>query len=163
MSEADLEHGLELARLSGELRVVGSIVDRMAMPTLSTFLHGRSKRVDKLAERAILRSTGTRALAAALAATGADLADLSADDVAQGIVRMAASDAMAEAGDELFVRGIGTQLRGADEVESAVQLGRAARGAAATAVAEGVAGGAEFGTAAAEEGLAEGLAGTART
>jgi hypothetical protein len=107
--------------------VAGSIVDRMAMPTLSTFLLRRGELVNSLAERAVLRSTGTRALAAALASTGSELADLSADDVAAGIVRLAAADAVAETGAELALSGLDLQLRGAEELDLAAELGEAAR------------------------------------
>ena len=103
MSEADLEHGLQLARLSGELRVAGDIVDLLELPTLSGFLWSRGDRVNGMAVNAVLRSTSTRALAAAMAATGTDLASLSVENVADGIVRMAAADAMATRSDELAV------------------------------------------------------------
>ena len=103
MSEADLEHGLQLARLSGELRVAGDIVDLLEMPVLAGFLESRGDRVNGMAVNAVLRSTSTRVLAAAMAATGTDLASLSVENVADGIVRLAAADAMAMRSGELAV------------------------------------------------------------
>ncbi len=102
MSEGDLEHGMELARLSGELRVAATIVKRIEMPILARFLGGRSSQLDHLAVDAVMRSIGTRVLAAALAATGATVADLSEQEVTEGIVRLAAAEALAERRDELI-------------------------------------------------------------
>ena len=114
MRQADLEHGRQRARLSGELRVAGDRVARrempvlmagflasrservngMAMPVRAGVLASRSDRVNGMAVNAVLRSTSTRALAVVMAVTGVDLATVSAEHVADGIVRMAAADAM---------------------------------------------------------------------
>ena len=70
------------------------------MPVLAGF-ESRGERVNGMAINAVLRSTSTRVLAAAMAATGTDLAELSAENVADGIVRLAAADAMAVRSGEL--------------------------------------------------------------
>ncbi len=54
--------------------MAGDIVDLLAMPVLAGFLESRSDRVNGMAVNAVLRSTSTRVLAAAMAATGTDLA-----------------------------------------------------------------------------------------
>jgi len=155
MSETDLELGLELARLSGELRVAGSILERMALPTLADFLQSRSELVHGLATEEVLRSTGTRALATAVATTGADLANLSADDVAQGIIRLAAAGTMAGAAEELFERGLAGESRGGNDLEKAAQARRSVRGKAPSSADEMVKSGIENGAAAFEDSLAE--------
>ena len=101
MSLADLDRGMELARVSGELQAASRIVDKLKMPLLSAFLDDRSGKMGQMAVDNILLASATRALAAAMAATGKKLEDLSATEVAEGIVRLAASDALAERSDEL--------------------------------------------------------------
>ncbi len=122
MSEADLEHGLQLARLSGELRAAGDIVNLLELPVLAGFLESRSDRVNGMAVNAVLRSTSTRALAAAMAATGTDLASLSAENVADGIVRMAAADAMAVRSGELAAESAVGAVRGVEELATSAVL-----------------------------------------
>ena len=129
MSAADLEHGLQLARLSGELRVAGDIVERLAMPVLAGFLASRSERVTGMATNAVLRSTSTRVLAAAMAATGTDLAALSAENVADGIVRLAAADAMAVRSGELAMASAAGAVRGVEEVATSAVLDAGGAGA----------------------------------
>ena len=157
MSEGDLEHGMKLARLSGELRAAGEIVNRLEMPILTKFLHGRSITLDNLAVNAVLRSSSTRVLSAAIAATGNNVADLSAREVAEGVVRMAASDALATRSEELGVEAIETAMTGVDELAAADELGQASRAAAAQGVAETATGSAELGAAAVEGAIADSM------
>ena len=79
--------------------MAGDIVDLLEMPVLAGFLESRGERVNGMAINAVLRSTSTRVLAAAMAATGTDLAELSAENVADGIVRLAAADAGQRSGE----------------------------------------------------------------
>ena len=155
MSASDLEHGLQLARLSGELRVAGDIVDLLEMPVLAGFLESRGERVNGMAVNAVLRSTSTRVLAAAMAATGTDLAELSAENVADGIVRLAAADAMAVRSGELAMASAVGAVRGVEEVATAAVLDQAARELTAAAATDAVVGGAKFVAAEAEAALAE--------
>ena len=43
MSRADLERGMELARLSGEMQAAGRIVQRMQMRVLASYLADRAE------------------------------------------------------------------------------------------------------------------------
>ena len=43
MSAEDLERGLELARLAGELWTIGDVMDAVDMPILSAFMADRSE------------------------------------------------------------------------------------------------------------------------
>ena len=157
MSEADLEHGLKLARLSGELRAAGTIVKRIEMPILAKFLHGRSTQLDHLAVNTVLRASSTRVLAVAMAATGARVADLSEQEVTEGIVRLAASEALAEEADDLAADSALTAVRGIGELENLEELRTAARAEAGWGVAKVARGSAELGAAAVEGAVADEL------
>src|SRR5262249_23310333 len=100
MGIADLEQGMALARLSGELRVAAAIVSRLEMPVLATFLARRSMWVTRMGVQTVVRAGAARALSVAVAATGKDVAELSAEEVTEGIVRLAAAEAGAELSEE---------------------------------------------------------------
>ena len=67
----------------------------------------------------ILRAAGTRALSQVLAVEGDVVADLGAGEVAEGLVRTAASEAMAERSEELAIAGLGLAARGEYELDVA--------------------------------------------
>ena len=80
-----------------------------------------------------------------MAATGTDLASLSVDNVSDGIVRLAAADAMATRSDELAVSSVLQAERGVEELTAAAVLGQAGRELTAAAATDAVVGGAKFG------------------
>jgi hypothetical protein len=134
MSRADLERGMELARLSGEMHAAGRIVQRLDMRILSAFLIDRAALLSDMGVRTIVRSAGTRALSAALAVTGAEIGELSASDVAAGISRIAASGALARASEELE-KEAGEELEAAaSELIASSELGEISRAATTEAV-----------------------------
>ena len=108
-----------------------------------------------MAVNAVLRSPSTRVLAAAMAATGTDLAELSAENVADGIVRLAAADAMAVRSGELAMASAVGAVRGVEEVATAAVLDQAARELTAAAATDAVVGGAKFGATQMERALEE--------
>jgi len=128
MGAEDLEQGLALARLSGELRAAYALVRRLHMPVLAAFLSNRSERLHSMAVETALRASSTRALGTALVATGQDLSELSAEEVAEGVTRLDASAALEERSDELAEEGEGYAEVGVDELMDAQALGQAAAG-----------------------------------
>src|SRR5215831_1033279 len=145
MSRSDLERGMELARLSGEFQAVGRIVKRLQMRILSAYLLDRAVLMSDMAVRTMVRGAGTRALATALAVTGADIGELSASDVAMGITRMAASGAMADASKELAAKSKTEAKAARTELTKARSLREGAREARTEAAAEAMAGAAVVG------------------
>ena len=86
-------------------------------------------------------------------ATGTDLAYLSAENVADGIVRMAAADAMAMRSGELAVESAVGAVRGVEELATSAVLGQSARELTAAAATDAVVGGAKFGATQVERAL----------
>ena len=97
-----------------------------------------------------------------MAATGADIANLSASEVAEGFTRLAAADALAARSDELVAAGVDRAIAGTEELAEAASLSEAARSAAAASEPEAAIGGAAIGAAAVEEAVAERLEERAR-
>jgi len=155
MSAEDLEEGLNLARIAGEIRAAGEITKRLHLPVVASLLHRRSKKLDQLAVDAILRASGTRALAAALAATGTDLSELSAEEVAEGVVRLAASATLSDERDELAGQAVDLAYTGLSEMDDAEALATAARDAAKIGVVGVAVGSSELQAAADEAAVAE--------
>jgi hypothetical protein len=157
MSLADLDRGMELARISGELQAASRIVDKLRMPLLSAFLDDRSGKMGQMAVDNILLASATRALAAAMAATGKKLEDLSATEVAEGIVRLAASGALADRSETLAAESGDSAAAGLDKLNAAGELEDAAGRARGEAMDATARGGAALGVATAEAALADSL------
>src|SRR5262249_40554714 len=105
MGAVDLEQGMALGRLAGEMRVAAASASRLEMPVLAAFLATRSSALTRLGVKTVVRAAAARALGAAMAATGSQLADLSEEEVAEGIVRLAAAEAGAQRSEELAAAG----------------------------------------------------------
>lgn len=157
MSKEELDRGLELARLAGELWTVSDVVGMLDMPVLSEFLGGRGMRLREIAVDQLLRYTGTRALAGAIKQEGASIEAMGENEIVEGVVRMAASQAAAERSAELSVASDLLAMQGVDALATAAAAGEvaiAARSAGVTKIALGAeAMGAGEATAAAGEAL----------
>ncbi|NJD58227.1 MAG: hypothetical protein C3F13_19565 [Anaerolineales bacterium] len=128
MSLGDLEHGMELARLSGELYTAGEIIEALKMPVLSLFLGNRAARLHEMSVEQIRIAMSTDGISKALAATGQKINALGQNEVEEGILRMSTSEAvsvesarLSEASDELAVQGI-TELVIGNEVRETAKL-----------------------------------------
>ena len=142
MSKEELERGLELARLAGELWTISDVAGVLDMPVLADFLEERGMRLQQIAADQLLRYTGTRALAGAIKQAGEDIEVMGEDEVVEGMARGAASEAVAERSAELSVASDMLAAKGVDELTTAAMAGMVARDAAQSGVAE-IANGAE--------------------
>jgi len=145
MSREELERGLELGRLAGELWTVSDVVGTLDMPVLADFLEERGLRLQEIAADQLLRYTGTRALAGAIKDAGKDIEAMGEQEIAEGAVRLAVSDAAAERSAELSAASDALAVKGVDELSTAAMAGMVARDAAQTGVAEIAAGAEELG------------------
>jgi hypothetical protein len=145
MSREELERGLELARLAGELWTVSDVVGTLDMPVLADFLEERGMRLQQIAADQLLRYTGTRALAGAIKEAGKDIEAMGEQEIAEGAVRLAVSEAAAERSAELSAASDALAVKGVDELSTAAMAGLVARDAAQTGVAEIAAGAEELG------------------
>ena len=127
MSKEELERGLELARLAGELWTVSDVVGVLDMPVLAEFLEERGMRLQEIAVDQLLRFTGTRALAGAIKEAGQDIEAMGEQEVAEGAVRVAVSDAAAERSAELSAASDALAARGVDELATAAIAGAVAQ------------------------------------
>ncbi len=119
MSANDLEHGLELARLSGELHTVSEIVVALKMPVMADFLLDRSGRLHEMSVEQIRHAISTDGVAQVLASTGQRINTLGENEVEEGLVRLATSEAvsaesvaMSKTSQELAAVGIGELIIG---------------------------------------------------
>jgi len=88
-------------------------------------------------------------------AKGLKMEAMGAEEVAEGLARMAASEAMAERSAELAYAGVGLAERGIEEIETAAVAADVAREVVKAGVAEVAEGASEMGAAAALEETAE--------
>jgi hypothetical protein len=136
MSREELERGLELARLAGELWTISDVAGVLDMPVLAEFLEERGMRLQEIAVDQLLRYTGTRALAGALKETGKKIEALGEQEVTEGLVRVAVSEAAAERSAELSAASDALAAKAVDEMVTAEIAGSVAKDAAVTGVAE---------------------------
>jgi hypothetical protein len=114
----DLQRGRGLGAIAGQLAVASEAVAARDMPVFAAFLEDTGERLHDLAVDAIVRAGAARALAKAMAATGAKIGEFAANEVAEGLVRLAASDAAAERSGEFAALGAEAAARGAAKPES---------------------------------------------
>jgi hypothetical protein len=144
MSQADLEESMHLAAIAGQMQAVSSIADIMGMPLMSLFLEDKSFELQDIATDSMLRFGATRALAAAMGATGAEIADLGVNEMAEGLTRLAVAGDIAFRSEELAEAGAADFVAGVSEVAAAEALDEVARDVAAEGVAEIAVGSAEL-------------------
>ena len=162
MSRDELDRGLELARIAGEMWTVSDLAALMDMPMLADFLEERGMRLQEIAVDQLLRSTGTRALAGSIKRAGQDIEAMGEEEITEGAVRVAVSEAAADRSVELSVASDVLAVKGVDELETAAVAGAVAKKAARTGVAEIAAGAEEMGAGQATEATGEALEARAR-
>jgi hypothetical protein len=113
MSEDSLDHGLELARLSGELVTVSELVAELRMPVLADFLSARSDRLHQMSIEQIRVAISTEGVSQLLSVSGTRINALGENEVDEGLTRLEVAEAaqersaaMAQASDELAAQGI---------------------------------------------------------
>jgi hypothetical protein len=102
MSREELDRGLELARLAGELWTISDVASALEMPVLADYLEERGMRLQQIDSDQLLRYTGTRALAGAIGQAGKDVEAMGEREVAEGAIRLAVSEAAAERSADLY-------------------------------------------------------------
>ena len=154
MSTDGIEHGMELARLSGELQTASEMVEALQMPVLATLLSRRAARLHEMSVEQIRLAISTNGVSQILAATGQQISELGENEVEEGMTRLtvsrAASEesaAMSKASDDLAVQGIKAMIL-------AEKVGQTARLVANEGAAEISAGAAVVGAAVAMDHVA---------
>ena len=97
------------------------------MPVLAAFLEDKGNLLRTFAVDSIMRAAATRALAQAMAATGAKVGELGANEMAEGLVRMSAAEAAAQRSAELAIEGEVNAIVGVEEIAEAQQARKVAR------------------------------------
>jgi hypothetical protein len=157
MSEEELERGLALARVAGELSTVGDMMDVLQMPVLAEFLADRGQQLQDIAVDQLLRFTSTRALAGAIKEAGEHIEAMGEDEVVEGMMRGAVSEAAAARSAELSAASDALAGKAVDELATAAIAREVARDAVASGVTEIAEGSAAMGAGAATKAMGEAL------
>jgi hypothetical protein len=126
MSREDIEHGLELARLSGELHTASELMNSLKMPVMAAFLTERAVRLHEMSIEQIRLAISTDGVSQILSAAEKRITTLGENEVEEGMVRMAVSEAVtaesaarSKASEDLAVQGIQEMVIGAEVSEAA--------------------------------------------
>ena len=122
--------------MAGELWTISDVISVMNMPVLAKVLEERGMRLQQVAVEQLLLFAGTRTLAAAIKQAGGDVEAMGEQEIAEGAVRVAVSEAAAERSAQLSVTSVVLAAKGVDEVATAAAAGQVAKAAAKSGVAE---------------------------
>lgn len=145
VAQEDLKTGLDVARTAGELWAAGDVIDLMEMPVLAGFLESRGERLQQVAVDVMLRAARAQAISRAMEAESEAIAELGTREVAEGIARKVASEAMALRIEEVALAGAGLTVRGQTDLRAADMAADATRNLASTGEEEAAVAGAELG------------------
>ncbi len=122
LSDEDLDLGLALAGIAGQLRAVTGVVDSLGTSVVAGFLDNKTEQLKQLAETVILRAGAAGSLSSMLAQTSKAVAELGEAEVAEGEAQLAVSEERAEESEELAGEGLGLMLMGMAEAVQAHDL-----------------------------------------
>jgi hypothetical protein len=147
MSSDDLDHGMKLASIAGQLWATSNVLENLDMPLLASFLDDKGQELQDLAVEVLLRSGTTRVLATAMAETGAEVGELAAGEVAEGIGRLIEAEELENQSELLQDAGEQLAEQGLAEVVASEELSEAAKEIRAEGVDEIATGAEEVGEA----------------
>ena len=87
----------------------------------------RSSDLQEVAADTIVRAAGSPALSQVIAAKGLEIEEMGIEEAAEGLTRLAASEALAERSEQLAAAGVLLGVEGAAEVETALDEADLAR------------------------------------
>jgi hypothetical protein len=122
LSEEDLNIGLALAGIAGQLRSLTGAVDRLGPRVIAGVLESKGEQLGRLAESVMARSAATAALGRTLAQTSLAAAQLGDAEVAEGQARLTVSEWEAEESQDLAGEGVGLMAWGITEAVAADDL-----------------------------------------
>jgi hypothetical protein len=107
--------------------VAADIVSAREMPVLAAFLEDKGNLLRVFAVDTIKRAGAGRVLAQAMAETGEKVSDLGANEVAEGLIRMAVAQEGAERSADLFADGAMNAVGGEEALAVAAGARQVAR------------------------------------
>ena len=126
LSAEDLDVGLALAGIAGQLESLTGVLDRLGTATVASVLNSKGEQLKQSADALIRRAAATAVLARTLAETSMAAAVLGEEEVAEGQARLATSEWEQGASEELAGEGLGLMARGFAEASVADGLEREA-------------------------------------
>lgn len=157
MSLDDIEHGMELARLSGEMRTAGDLVDGLKMPVLSIFLAKRAERLHEMSLDQVRLAMSRRAVSEVLASAGQKINALGENEMDEGVTRLTVSAVVSEESAAYSKASGELAAQGMEEILMGAEVGKAARQEAMESAAEISTGSAVVGAALAMDEVANSL------
>jgi hypothetical protein len=158
IGRAELDRGLAIARISGELSAVSRVIAGLDMPLLAVLLDDRSAQLQAVSVETLIGSQGTRLVAGALEETAEEVELVADREAASGIARLAVGEALAARSEVLASEGLAQAAAGATEMEVGAATVAIARGAAADSALEVAAGAADAASGETELEMADALA-----
>lgn len=132
LSNDDLDQGLRIGRISGELATISDVASMLNMPVLARVLDERAMQLQQVGVEVLVQYMLGREMSRALEAKGVEVGAFGVNEAAEGMARLALSEAAAERAqdleemsDELAVRGIKSAVEAGEMADAAKTVANA--------------------------------------
>lgn len=143
-----LDTAMSISAIAGQLETVATVMAEWGMPILAAFLDEKQDELHDLAVEEIFKAAAMKALAESVKDSGAKVGALGANEMAEGLTRMAVSDDLAAHSNDLAADAMVHMAGGLAEMIEAEELHDAALDLAALGITGIASGSAELGNAA---------------
>lgn len=99
-------------RSPGQLAVAADVVAMLDMPVLAEFLADKGDDLRDLAVDAIIKFAAAHAMANTMESIGAQVGEMGADEMVEGLARRTVADAAAQHSEDLAMAGLGYAVSG---------------------------------------------------
>ncbi len=155
LSNDDLDQGLRIGRISGELAIISDAVSLLNMPVLARVLDERSMALEQIGVQVLVQYMLGREMSKALEAKGIEVGAFGVNEAAEGMVRLALSDAAQERAADLDEMSEELAVSGLKSAVEAGEMADAARTVADAGIADIAQGAATVGAGVAMDTIAD--------
>lgn len=155
LSNEDLEQGLRIGRISGELAIISDAAGLLNMPVMARVLDERAMALQQIGVEVLVQYMLGREMSKALEAKGIEVGAFGANEAAEGMARLALSEAAAERAEDLEEMSVELTMRGVDSAIEAGQAADAARTVADAGISDIAQGAATVGAGVAMDAMAD--------
>lgn len=155
LSNEDLEQALRIGRISGELAIISDAASLLNMPVMSRVLDERAMALQQIGVEVLVQYMLGREMSKALEAKGIQVGAFGANEAAEGMARLAVSQAAAQRAEDLEEMSAELAVRGIENAMVAGEAVEAAKAVADAGIAEIAEGAATVGAGVAMDAMAE--------
>lgn len=121
MSLDDLQSGLHVGRIAGELETISQVLSVLEMPVVAAILVDRSLQLQEIATNTVLQAAASHGLSEVMNAAGKQLGEMGEEEMDEGLLRVAAAKVAKQRAEELEAQSVELGIKGMTEIANAAQ------------------------------------------